>query len=91
MGEPLANAFLDRLDGNDRLLEICDLPWAPCESAFSKFKNKKLVKHRRMLQAIIVDVFLECGVEIERLRAMGLVPADKPPAGLGLDHGQHRH
>ena len=33
---------------------------------------------------IIVDVFLACGVNIERLRAMGIVPADKPPLGQSL-------
>ena len=84
MGEPLANAFLNRLGADDRLLEICGLPCAPSERAFSQFKNKKLAPHVDMLQDIIVDVFLACGVEIERLRAMGLVPADKPPLGNSL-------
>ena len=84
LGEPLANAFLDRLGSNGRLLEICGLPHAPSERAFSQFKNKKLVHHQDLIQSIIVDVFLECGVEIERLRGMGIVPADKPPLGHSL-------
>ena len=84
LGERYANAFLDRLGGNQRLLAICGLPWAPGERAFSDFKNKKLVKHKDMLHATIVAVFLACGVNIERLRALGLVPADKPPLGYSL-------
>ena len=81
--EPYANGFLDRLGGNERLLEICGLPRAPSERAYSQFK-KKLANHVDLLQHIIADVFLECGIEIERLRAMGLVPADKPPLGETL-------
>lgn len=84
LGQRYANVFLNQLGSHARLLEICGLPWAPGERAFSDFKNHKLVKRRRMLQAIIVEVFLECGVEIERLRALGLVPADKPPLGAAL-------
>ena len=76
--EPYANGFLDRLGGNERLIEICNLPHAPSEGAYSRFK-KKLTNHVDLIQQIIADVFLECGVEIERLRTMGLVPADKPP------------
>ena len=81
--EPYANGFLDRLGGNERLLEICGLPRAPSERAYSQFK-KKLANHVDVLEHIIADVFLECGIEIERLRAMGLVPADKPPLGETL-------
>ena len=81
--EPYANGFLDRLGGNERLLEICRLPHAPSEGAYSRFK-KKLADHVDLIQRIIADVFLECGVEIERLRAMGIVPSDKPPLGESL-------
>ena len=84
LGERYVNAFVDRLGSNERFLAICGLPWAPGERAFSDFKRKKLAKHQGMLRAIIVQVFLECGIEIERLRAMGLVPADKPPLGYSL-------
>ena len=78
-----ANAFLKDLGSNERLLGICGMPWAPSESAYSQFK-KKLTVHQDLLRYIIADLFLECGVEIERLRAMGLVPADKPPLGHSL-------
>ena len=81
--EPYANGFLDRLGGNERFLDICRLPHAPSEAAYSRFK-KKLTNHVDLIQQIIADVFLECGFEIERLRAMGLVPADKPPLGETL-------
>ena len=84
--EPYANGFLHRLDGAPRLLEICGLPCAPSESAYSKFK-KKLVEipdFMDYINKIIADVFLECGEEIERLREAGIVPADKPPLGESL-------
>ena len=81
--EPYANGFLDRLGGNERLLEICRLPHAPSEGAYSRFK-KKLADHVNLIQRIIADVFLECGVEIERLREAGIVPADQPPLGESL-------
>ena len=84
LGERYANAFLDRLGSSERLLAICGLPQAPGERAFSDFKNKKLGEHLDLLLPIIVDVFIECGVEIERLRALGLVPADRPPLGYSL-------
>ena len=84
LGERYANAFLDRLGGNERLLAICGLPWAPSERAYSQFKKHKLAHHKGLIRSIIVEIFLECGVEIERLRALGLVPADKPPLGEAL-------
>lgn len=84
LGERYVNAFVNRLGSDQRLLAICGLAWAPGERAFSEFKNHKLAKHKHRIRAIIVEVFLECGFEIERLRAMGLVPADKPPLGAAL-------
>ena len=84
LGECYANAFLDTLGSNERLLQICGLPWAPSERAYSQFKKHKLAHHKGLIRSIIVEIFLECGVEIERLRAMGLVPADKPPLGQAL-------
>ena len=84
LGERYANAFLNTLDSNARLLAICGLPWAPSERAYSQFKKHKLAHHQDLIRFIIVDLFLECGVEIERLRALGLVPADKPPLGEAL-------
>ena len=84
LGERYANAFLVRLGSDERLLAICGLPCAPGERAFSDFKNKKLAEHKDMLVPIVVDVFLQCGIEIERVRELGLVPADKPPLGYSL-------
>ena len=81
--EPYANGFLDKLGGNERFLDICRLPHAPSEGAYSRFK-KKLADHVDLIQRIIADVFLECGVEIERLREVGIVPADQPPLGESL-------
>ena len=81
--EPYANGFLDKLGGNERFLDICRLPHAPSEGAYSRFK-KKLADHVDLIQRIIADVFLECGVEIERLREAGIVPADQPPLGESL-------
>ena len=83
LNELYVNGFRDRLDSDQRLLDICGLAWAPSERAFSEFK-KKLVAHQGLLRYIIADLFLECGVEIERLRAMGLLPADNPPLGHSL-------
>ena len=81
--EPYANGFLDKLGGNERFLDICHLPHAPSEGAYSRFK-KKLADHVDLIQRIIADVFLECGDEIERLREAGIVPEDKPPLGESL-------
>ena len=81
--EPYANACLDQLGGNERLLKICGSSCGPSEQAYCHFK-KKLANHVDLIQNIIADVFLECGVEIKRLRAMGLVPADNPPLGEAL-------
>ena len=84
LGERYANAFLNTLDSNAHLLTICGLPWAPSERAYSQFKKHKLAHHRGLIRSIIVELFLECGVEIERLRGMGIVPVDKPPLGHSL-------
>ena len=84
LGERYANAFLNKLEGSQRLLTICGLPWAPSERAYSQFKKHKLAHHKNLVRSIIVEMFLECGVEVERLRALGLVPADKPPLGQAL-------
>ncbi len=84
LGERYANAFLNTLDSNAHLLAICGLPCAPSERAYSQFKKYKLANHKGLLRSIIVEIFLECGVQIERLRALGLVPANKPPLGESL-------
>ena len=79
LGERYANAFLDKLGGSERLLTICGLPWAPSERAYSQFKKHKLAHHRGLIRPIIVEVFLECGVEIERLRALAWCPPISHP------------
>ena len=76
LNERYANGFLNRLGSDERLLSICGLPWAPSEGAYSRFK-KKLTVHKGPSRYIIADLFLECGVEVKRLRAIGLVPADR--------------
>ena len=83
LGEPYANGFLNRLGGNERFLDVCHSPHAPSEGAYSRFK-KKLVDHVDLIQRIIAAAFLECGAGIERLREVGLTPADKPPLGESL-------
>ena len=83
LNERYANGFLNRLDSDDRLLRICGLECAPSEGAYSRFK-KKLAPHKDRLRIKVVEVFLECGDEIERLREAGVVPADKPPLGHSL-------
>lgn len=84
--EPYANGFLHKLDGNPRLLEICGLPCAPSEGAYSRFK-KKLVEIPDFLdhmERIIADVSMECAEEIERLKEAGVVPGHKPALGTAL-------
>ena len=82
--ERYANAFLNRLGANPRLLAICGLSRAPSEGAYSQFKNLKLADHVDLIQDIIGDVFRECGAEIEQGRAEGRVPTDQPPLGDAL-------
>ena len=45
---------------------------------------KKLSPFLIAIEVIIADVARECGEETERLRAAGVVPADKPPLGHSL-------
>ena len=83
LNERYANAFLNRLGSDNRLLAICGLEHAPSEAAYSRFK-KKLANHLDAIQFIITEVFRECGEQIERLREAGIVPASKPPLGHSL-------
>ena len=69
--EPYANGFLNRLDGAPKLLEICGLPCAPSESAYSKFK-KKLVEIPYFMDYIVQD---HCG------RLPGMRGGDRTVAG----------
>ena len=83
LNERYANAFLNRLGSDNRLLAICGLEHAPSEAAYSRFK-KKLAHHLDAIQFIITEVFRECGEQIERLREAGIVPEGKPPLGHSL-------
>ncbi len=83
LNERYANGFLNRLGSDERLLRLCGLEHAPSEGAYSRFK-KKLSDHLDAIEVIVADVFRECGDEIERLREIGLIPADKPPLGHSL-------
>ena len=83
LNERYANGFLNRLGSDDQLLSIYSLERAPSEGACSRFK-KKLSDHLDAIEVIVADVFRECGDEIERLREIGLIPADKPPLGHSL-------
>lgn len=83
LGERYANAFLNRLDSDARLLRICGLDQAPSEGAYSRFK-KKLAHHLDAVETIMAGLFIQCGDEIERLREAGQVQADKPPLGHSL-------
>ena len=83
LNERYANAFLNRLGSDNRLLAICGLEHAPSEAAYSRFK-KKLANHLDVIQFIITEVFRECGEQIERLREAGIVPEGKPPLGHSL-------
>ena len=84
--EPYSNEFLDKLDGNPKLLEICNLPCAPSEGAYSRFKKKltEIPDFLGYMERITADVFMECGDEIERLRDAGLIPEDTPALGTAL-------
>ena len=81
--ERYANAFLNRLGSDNRLLAICGLEHAPSEAAYSRFK-KKLADHLDAIQIIITEVFRECGEQIERLREAGIIPEGKPPLAARL-------
>ena len=83
LNERYANAFLDRLGSDDRLLRICGLECAPSEGAYSRFK-KKLAPYEDFLWTAVAEVFLGCADELERLREEGVVPEDKPPLGHSL-------
>ena len=83
LNERYANGFLNRLGSDDQLLSIYSLERAPSEGACSRFKNK-LSNHLDAIEVIVADVFRECGDEIEHLREIGLIPADKPPLGHSL-------
>ena len=87
LGERFANRFLQRVDNDYRMLELCGISRTPSEVAFSRFKNHKMVPHQHHLDHIIVAVVFQCAAEIEELRKLGVVPDDAPKLGeiLAID------
>ncbi len=75
-----ANRFLAELDGNPRLLAMCDLKQAPDEGTYSRFV-KAATEYADEVDLVMAQVVLEIGDELERLRAAGVVPADAPRLG----------
>ena len=85
MNERYANHFLNRVDNDPRLLELCGLDRTPSERAFSDFKNHKLAPHQDDLDAIITGVIEGITDEIEEGRESKVLPGDAP--GLWRDTG----
>ncbi len=81
LNERFANGFLNRVDNDPRLLELCGLSRVPSEVAFSRFKNHRLAPHQEELNPIMAAVFEECAVEIKGLRESGIIPAGAPALG----------
>lgn len=86
LNERYANRFLNNLDGDLRLLEICSLERAPTETAYSRFK-KRLTDHQAEIDRISALALAEASKEIERLRLAGIVSPDAPRLGeyLAID------
>ena len=80
LNERYASYFLNRLDGNQHLLDVCGLEQAPTESTYCRFK-KKLARNVDLVDSIFDKITLACAGEIERLREAGIVPADAPRLG----------
>ena len=87
LGERFANFFLNRVDNDPRLLELCGMSCAPSEVAFSRFENHKLVPHEKDLDLVVSAVVEDIAGKIEELRNVGVVPADAPSLGeiLAID------
>ena len=81
MDEKHANRFLAKVSNDPRLLKILGLNKAPSESVYSDFKNWKLTDRIPQLKEIIAKAVEACRRQIERLRAVGIVPENTPPLG----------
>ena len=79
--ERYANRFLNRVDNDPRLLELCGLDQAPSERAFSDFKNHKLAPHQDEFYGIMAAVMEDIADEIDEGRESKALPADAPPLG----------
>ena len=87
LNERYANRFLNRVDNDPRLLELCGLRYTPSERAFSDFKNHKLAPHQDEFHAIIAAVVEDCADEIDEGRESKALPVDAPAFGeiLAID------
>ena len=81
LNQRYANAYLNRLDNDPRLLELCELEQAPSEVAYSRFKNHKLAPRQEELDRVHAAVFEGCRDLVEGLRKQGIIPADAPQLG----------
>ena len=75
-----ANRFLAELDANPELLAICGLDQAPDEGTYSRF-TKVLTEYEDEFDLVAAKVTLDISDELERLRALGIVPAYAPKLG----------
>ena len=87
LNERFANRFLDRVNNEPLLLELCGMSRIPSEVAFSRFKNHRLAPHQDELDQVIALVVEDCAAGIEELRGANAVPADSPTLGeiLAID------
>ena len=75
-----ANRFLNELNANPKLLAMCGMDQAPDEGTYSRFK-KALTEYVDDVDLIMAQVVRETSNELERLREVGIVPADAPQLG----------
>ena len=87
LNERFANRFLDRVDNEPLLLELCGMSRVPSEVAFSRFKNHRLASHQEELDQVIALVVEDCAAGIEELRGSDDVPTIAPALGeiLAID------
>ena len=78
LNERFANRFLDRVDNEPLLLELCGMSRVPSEVAFSRFKNHRLAPNQEELDQVIALVVEDCAAGIEELRGSDDVPAIAP-------------
>ena len=87
LNERFANRFLERVNNDPHLLELCGMSNAPSEEAFSRFKNHRLAPNQEELDQVIASVVEDCAAGIEELRGSDEVPATAPALGeiLAID------
>ena len=83
MNERYANHFLNRVDNDPRLLELCSLSRTPSERAFSDFKNHKMEPFKWELHLTAAAFVEECADEIEYLKGGKSASYRPTPRALG--------